>query len=391
MRALALLTLLFAASFVTAHELPPRVAVRMLVAVDAAGRSAEIMVRVPLEAMRDVDFPLEGPGYLRIEQAREALREAAGLWIVDSISLRASGEALLPSHVTTRLALPSNRAFDSLAQAQEHFSGPLLDPSTRIFWRQALLDVRFELLLPPNTAASDLVVDVALQHLGVRTRVDLLYFAANQSESLLSFDGAVQGLSLAPGILSVTGDFFLQGVKHIVSGLDHLLFLICLVLPVRRFWPLVKVVTAFAIAHSITLAAAALGYAPQPLWFPALVEFLIAASIVFLAIENVLRQRFSHRAAIAFLCGLVHGFGFSFTLAEALPFAQNHQLVALASFNLGVEAGQIAVLLVFVLSLQLLSRLVTSERTLILLVSLLVGHTGWHWMSERLERLSGYW
>jgi hypothetical protein len=87
----------------------------------------------------------------------------------------------------------------------------------------------------------------------------------------------------------------------------------------------------------------------------------------------------------------VHGFGFSFALAEALSFAPGHQLVALAAFNVGVEIGQIGVLVIAVPLLQVLSRIVPSERVLVILISLLIGHTGWHWMSERLERLAGYW
>jgi len=390
-RTLTLLLLLLTGLCVSAHELPERVAIKMLVAEQPETRSLDIMLRVPLEAMRDVDFPLEGPGYLVIDRASRALDEAAGLWIVDEIVLRAAGEALSPGSVTTRLALPANRAFEGIEQARQHFANPPLAASTQVFWRQALLDVRLQFPLPDEVETSDLRLDVALQHLGVLTRVDLLHVAADGSEALFSFDGYIQGLMLEPGALGVASDFLERGVVHILGGIDHLLFLLCLILPLRRLWPLIKAVTAFTVAHSITLAAAALGYVPEPLWFPALVETLIAASIVFLAIENVLLPHFSHRVTIAFLFGLIHGFGFSFALAESLSFATDHQLVALATFNLGVEIGQIGVVLIMVPLLQLLLRVVESERVLVFLISLLVGHTGWHWMLDRLDRLTGYW
>jgi hypothetical protein len=122
-----------------------------------------------------------------------------------------------------------------------------------------------------------------------------------------------------------------------------------------------------------------------------LVESLIAASIVFLAIENVLLPRFSYRFVAASLFGLVHGFGSSFALAESLQFASGHQLAALAALTIGIEIGQVAVVMLMVPMLHLLLRVVESERALVLLISLLVGHTGWHWMLERLERLAGYW
>jgi hypothetical protein len=168
------------------------------------------------------------------------------------------------------------------------------------------------------------------------------------------------------------------------------LFLLCLVLPIRRPWPLVGAVTAFTVAHSVTLGAAALGWVPSVLWFPSLVESLIAASIVFLAIENVLRTSFDARYLAAFVFGLAHGFGFASALRESLQFAQGQQLVAIATFNLGVEAGQLLVLTLLLPVFVWLFPRVPSPRALVIVVSLLVGHTGWHWMTERLTALSGY-
>ena len=111
-------------------------------------------------------------------------------------------------------------------------------------------------------------------------------------------------------------------MRHILGGLDHLLFLLCLVLPIRRWRALVGLVTAFTAAHSLTLGAAALGFAPSAGWFPPLVETLIALSIVWLAIENVLlpADRLTGRWVMAFGFGLVHGFGFAFALGDALQF-----------------------------------------------------------------------
>ena len=77
------------------------------------------------------------------------------------------------------------------------------------------------------------------------------------------------------------------GFLHILEGTDHLLFLLCLVVPFRRFWPLVAIVTAFTVAHSITLIASAYNLAPDALWFPPLIETLIATSIVYMALENI--------------------------------------------------------------------------------------------------------
>ena len=119
------------------------------------------------------------------------------------------------------------------------------------------------------------------------------------------------------------------GFDHILDGVDHLLFLLCLVVPFRSFWALVPIVTSFTVAHSITLIASALGLAPSALWFPPLIETLIALSIVLMAFENIIGAQLNRRWMIAFGFGLVHGFGFSFALSESLQFAGAHLLTSL--------------------------------------------------------------
>jgi hydrogenase/urease accessory protein HupE len=178
------------------------------------------------------------------------------------------------------------------------------------------------------------------------------------------------------------------GVAHILSGTDHLLFLLCLVIPLRRIRTLAVVVTAFTVAHSITLIAAASGFVPDGLWFPPLVEALIAASIVYMALENILSADTSvrRRWALAFAFGLVHGFGFSFALRETLQFAGSHLLTSLLSFNAGIELGQLAVVAVLAPLLGVLFSRVP-ERMGIIVSSAFVAHTGWHWLLDRVERV----
>jgi hypothetical protein len=160
------------------------------------------------------------------------------------------------------------------------------------------------------------------------------------------------------------------------------------VIPFRRLRSLIPVVTAFTAAHSITLIASAYDLAPDVLWFPPLIETLIAISVVYMALENIVAGSTVHRRwMIAFGFGLVHGFGFSFALRETLQFAGGHLLTSLLSFNVGVELGQICVLLLLVPLLEAAFRFVVSERMGTIILSALVAHTGWHWMLERAERL----
>jgi hypothetical protein len=181
--------------------------------------------------------------------------------------------------------------------------------------------------------------------------------------------------------------FVQLGFWHILGGTDHLLFLVCLVIPFRRIRALVLVVTSFTLAHSVTLIASAYDFAPGALWFPLLIETLIATSIVYMALENVVSPALTRRWLITFAFGLVHGFGFSFALRESLQFAGSHLLTSLLSFNVGVELGQLLVLAMLVPALDLLFRFVVAERMGTIILSALVAHTAWHWMIERGERL----
>jgi len=180
------------------------------------------------------------------------------------------------------------------------------------------------------------------------------------------------------------------GFFHILDGVDHLLFLLCLVIPIRNFRRLVPIVTAFTVAHSITLIASAFGLAPNALWFPPLIETLIAVSIVYMAFENIVGPNLERRWLIAFAFGLVHGFGFSFVLRDTLQFAGSHLVTSLLSFNVGVEIGQLFVLALVVPALAWGFRHVVAERLGTILLSALVAHSAWHWMSERWAQLRAY-
>jgi hydrogenase/urease accessory protein HupE len=132
------------------------------------------------------------------------------------------------------------------------------------------------------------------------------------------------------------------GVEHILIGFDHLCFLLALLLVAVRTREVVALVTTFTIAHSLTLAAAALGLISLS---PRLVEPLIAASIIYVAVENlVLRRQPPYRLAVVFGFGLVHGLGFAGILAERLPGVTGAAVIPpLLAFNAGVELGQLAV------------------------------------------------
>jgi hypothetical protein len=223
----------------------------------------------------------------------------------------------------------------------------------------------------------------AFEGLGARVVTVLRYFTPEGVVRAYEFNGDPGLVPLDPGWRESSLRFVKLGFAHILDGTDHLLFLLCLVIPLRRPRPLVLAVSAFTVAHSFTLVASAYDFVPGALWFPPAVETLIAVSIVWLALENIAGAKRSHRWVAAFGFGLIHGFGFSFALRDKLQFAGSHLLASLLSFNFGVELGQFAVLLALIPALEAVFRWVVSERMGTIILSAIVAHTAWHWMLER--------
>lgn len=174
--------------------------------------------------------------------------------------------------------------------------------------------------------------------------------------------------------------FFRLGIEHILTGYDHLLFLLALLLRGGRLLSLLKIITAFTVAHSITLALAVLGVVTIP---ARIVEPAIAASIVWIALENLWRKDAPpHRWLVSFCFGLVHGFGFASAI-EPLKLPAGRLALALLGFNLGVEAGQ-AFVVALLLPLLLWMRGSAWEPRIVRAASLGVAAFGLVWLVERL-------
>ena len=372
---------------VVAHEIPTEVVVQAIVKPD--GHRLDLLVRVPLEAMRDVNFPETADGNLRISAADETLRDAATIWIAQEVDLYQADERVDEWSIdAVRVSLPSDRSFDDYDAALRHVLGPPLDDDEDLRRDQALLDVLIR--YPVDADSADFSIASRFVRLGLETTTVIRYVHVDGVERIYQFQGDAGLLRLDPRWHHAFFRFVGSGIEHILDGTDHLLFVICLLIPFRRIRPLVVIVTSFTVAHSITLIASAFGMVPNFLWFPPLIETAIAASIVYMAFENIVGSQWEKRWMIAFGFGLVHGFGFSFALSEILQFAGGHLLTSLLAFNLGVEIGQLFIILLAVPLLNLLFRKVVAERVGTILLSAVLAHSGWHWMSDRATELSAY-
>ncbi|HET7493649.1 MAG TPA: HupE/UreJ family protein, partial [Bradyrhizobium sp.] len=163
---------------------------------------------------------------------------------------------------------------------------------------------------------------------------------------------------------------------------DHIAFLVAIMLWTRRLMPVIKVVTAFTVAHSITLSLAALKIVVIP---SAIAEPMIAASIIFVSVENFFSRNVDGRWKVTFAFGLIHGFGFAGALQEiGLP--ANAVVPALAAFNIGVEIGQVAIVAIVVPTLILVDRLFAADRTKPVRAAALV-----YSLSAAITVLGSYW
>src|SRR5438552_8790829 len=247
----------------------------------------------------------------------------------------------------------------------------------------------FDVLMdyPIQSDRSEFAIHPRYERLGLRVVTALRFMPPTGVVRAFEFLGDPGLVRLDPRWYQAALRFVEMGFVHILDGIDHLLFLFCLVIPFRRIRPLVAVVTSFTVAHSITLIASAYNLAPDALWFPPLIETLIAVSIVYMAFENIVAPQLGRRWMITFGFGLVHGFGFSFALRQTLQFAGSHLLTSLLSFNLGVELGQLLVLLQMIPALEFMFSRVVAERIGTIILSTMVAHTAWQWMMNRFDRL----
>ena len=362
-----------------AHDIPADVKINAF--FKPVGDRLELLVRLPLASLIDTDFPMRG-AFLDLARADEPIRGGIKVWLTDNIDVYEDGALLeKPRIVAALVSLPSDRSFTSFEEARAHVLGPRLSSDLDLYWSQQLLDVLLEYKV--RSDRSEFAIDLRVDRLGGAVTTALRFMPPGGEVRPFEFHGAPGLIYLDPRWHQAVLRFVVEGFWHILDGTDHLLFLACLVIPFRRLRPLVIIVTSFTVAHSITLIAAAFGFAPDWLWFPPLIETLIAVTIVFMALENIVGSNIGLRWIYAFAFGLIHGFGFSFALREQLQFAGDHLVTSLLGFNAGVEIGQLMVLCVLVPALSLLFRHVVAERIGVIILSALVAHTGWHWMLDR--------
>ena len=300
--------------------------------------------------------------------------------------VRARHDAIA-AYALARLRLVSDGAVCPL-RVSEHLIDSHTDGAYAVLRLQAACPAPVTTL----TVDYNLLFDIDPQHKGLLK----LTHGASTSTAIFAPDARSQALRVAaPGRWRQFIDYVRHGVWHIWIGFDHILFLVSLLLPavlVRRDgqWQardtlrasaidVLKIVTAFTLAHSLTLSLAVLGALSLP---SRLVESTIAASVVLAALNNLWPVVHRWRALVAFAFGLIHGFGFASVLAD-LGLPQDALVLSLVGFNVGVELGQLAIVALFLPLAYLLRRGVFYRRVVLTGGSALIALLALVWLTER--------
>jgi len=364
-----------------AHDLPLDRMMSAFVTIEP--RQLDFVVRVPLDLLRGVPFPLAGDHY-KVDASRSAV-ETALKGLGSALQLWEDNARLAPSSAAGQLAPLADRSFEDYDRAVARVAEPLA-PDTVIAFEQGYLDAHF--VYPISSPKSVFSIQTTIgAELGDYIKLTIRFIPLGEPSRVMMITGASGRVALDPAWYQASIGFVKLGIGHILSGIDHLLFLLCLIIPFRRITALIPIITAFTLGHSVTLIGTAYNLAPIGAWFPPFIEAAIAASIFYMAIENIIGANVNQRWIITGLFGLVHGFGFADVLKEQLQFAGSNLLVSLLSFNIGIEIGQLAVLCVFVPALALLLRGRMAGPMGIIVLSAIIANVAWQWMMQRGEAL----
>ena len=399
---LALLVALALQAVVVAHDIPDEIVVQSYVRPQQ--NQLQVLVRIPLLAVAEANLPKDGTGYLAMPYIDAALREAANQISNGIVFLEGDERLTRYDMANARISLPSDRSFDTYDGAVARVRGAKLPDTTQVYYNQGFLDLELYFPIPSEQSAFSM-------------RVLFGRGMANRTATYINFirpDGGVRAfrihddtplVRLDPKAHQAAWVFLKAGFYRFLDGLDHLLFVIILALPFRRVRDLVKPFAAFAIAHSMTLGLAAFGMASG--WirgscrrsarssrFRSCTCRSKTASMRFASSRRKPFERHApeHRWIVALVFGLVHGLGFAIALQDTLQFAGSHPIAALVAYNVGLELGTLIILAIVVPAANLLFAHAAAERAGIVVSSVLIGHAGWHWMTERMAiaRLSSW-
>jgi hypothetical protein len=330
----------------------------------------------------DIEFPRKERDFMDLERIDQSLRDASMIWLARKIELFEENALVAePRILSTRVALESDRSFATYEEALAHVTGPPLGNDVSIFWEQGLLDVLFE--YPIRSDQSHFSLHMAFDRLGIRVVTALRFMPPGGVVRAYELEG-----DAGPGAARPALDPGGAALRE-PRVLSHSRWHRSPAVPLLPGDPVPADLDAGPDRHR--LHRRALNHADCRR-----VQLRTRRPLVSAADRNAHRdvdrlhgarkhcgRRTAPSLADYLPLRLVHGFGFSFGLQHTLQFAGSHLLTSLLSFNIGVELGQLLVLVLMVPALGVLFRYVVAERIGTIILSAIVAHTAWHWMTDR--------
>jgi hypothetical protein len=371
-------------------DLPPEIVVQAF--IKAEDGQLHLYARFPLVLLSSFSLPKRGPGYLDLAHIDDRLKEAA-VATGRQIELFEDGVPLVATVRDARLSLLSSRAFASYSAAVAHFQEPHLPVDTELFWNQGFFDTQLD--YPLRSARPDISIRVSVaSELGGRVRLKLEYLPVGEPARTYEIRGASGRIPLDPHWFDTAWIFLKAGFVD-AFAFDRLVFLVCVIAPFRQFRGLLALTLVLAGLQALTLTAGAAGAltSVNTAWLQPLVDTVLAATVVLVAIGNLAAPSLRLRWVVAAIIGALGGFGLGNLLADIAQFAGTHTFASVVSFNLGIVLGELASLAIAFAVLRLLFASVHGQLLGVIVLSAVLGHMAWHWMldaSHELEHQLGH-
>lgn len=384
-RSLLVASFLLLAVFVAsphAHDVPADTTVRMFIKPEAF--ELHILARVQMASINDVDWPMLKPsGYLDLPKIDPFLRDAGTMWISDYMDVFENGRKLgAPTVSSVRIVPEGDQSFNTTYDAAlAHMHGEKIPNDTTLFPLQGFLDVMFDYKI--NSPLSSFSINPRFDRLGLRVTTVLQFTRANGALRSFEYVGLPGLLRLDPSTAQATSRFLQLGFFNVLGDGDTLLFLLALLIPLRRS-RFVPTLALFVAGASVTFFAAALfRMAPDEFWFNPLIALLLAVAIFYAAIENILGAKTERRWIVALAFGLAFGFSFATAVNPTLQFAGSHPSISILAFAIGAAVSIFIVAGLMTMAIALLFTWVAEERMGTIVLSAIVAHSAWHSMASR--------
>jgi hypothetical protein len=360
-----------------AHDVPLERVLPVFVKVEPD--VLHLLVRVPLDALPDVQFPVKA-NEIDLQVSGPPIDDALSR-IAEALTISENGMTVRPSSRRARLSLPSDRSFAQFNSAAAHVAAPLA-PDMVIYPGQGFVDAH--LAYPIRSPRSMFALQSTFAgEPGDRVTLLVQYLPLDASARQLTITSVTGRVAFDPTAYEAGRRFFIRGIRHIPNAAEYLLLLAGLIVPFRTARGLVPMILSLSAGLSATLTGTAFNLSQVGQAVIPLVDLAIAASIAYVAVENIVGATLDRRWIVAGIVGLVYGLGLSFTVRQELPLAGSHPLLSVLSFNLGVEIGLLLAFAVVFGAVSLLLRAPVGAWMGATIISGIVAHTAWHWTLDR--------